>query len=228
MNIAIIPSRKGSKRIINKNIKLFFNRPILYWTIKKLKESKLFDHIIVTSDCSEILKLSKSFGADIAIKRPNKFSNDSATTHAAINHALEVLNLNLKKNDHIFCVYPCNPLLQISDISKSIRLLKKNINKYIFPVAEIENTKQYSFFLNKYNHVKLNNGKIKLKFTKQKTFFDAGQFYLAYPKTWKEFSNIIKSGVCLKIPSWRAIDINYPDDWKRAEVVFKYLKNVSG
>ena len=171
MNIAIIPSRKGSKRIKNKNIKLFFNRPILYWTIKKLKASKLFDHIIVTSDCNKILELSKSFGADIVIKRPNNLSNDSATTHMAINHALQVLNFNLKKNDHIFCVYPCNPLLQISDILKSIRLLNNNNNKYIFPVAENKCIKQYSFFLNKYNQVKFNKEKKKTKLKKQEFFF---------------------------------------------------------
>ena len=227
MNIAIIPARKGSKRIKNKNIKLFFNKPILFWTIKKLKDSKIFDHIVVTSDCIKILNLSKSFGSDIVIRRPNNFSDDSATTHMAIIHALKVLNLNFKKNDHIFCVYPCNPLLQISDILKSIKLLKKNNNKYIFPVSENKSLEEYFFFLNKNNHVKLNRVKKKLKIKKQKTFLDAGQFYLGYLKTWKKFSNIIKNGACIKIPSWRSIDINYPDDWKKAEVVFRYLKNVS-
>ena len=46
MNIAIIPARKNSKRIKNKNIKLFKGKPIIYWTIKYLKESKLFKEIL--------------------------------------------------------------------------------------------------------------------------------------------------------------------------------------
>ena len=40
--IAIIPARGGSKRIPNKNIKLFFGMPILGRTILKLKKTKLF------------------------------------------------------------------------------------------------------------------------------------------------------------------------------------------
>ena len=40
MIVAIIPARGGSKRIKNKNIKKFYSKPILYWTLKALKKSK--------------------------------------------------------------------------------------------------------------------------------------------------------------------------------------------
>ena len=38
--IAIIPARSGSKRIKNKNIKLFKGKPIIYWVINELKKIK--------------------------------------------------------------------------------------------------------------------------------------------------------------------------------------------
>ena len=41
-SFAIIPARGGSQRIKKKNIKKFYSKPILYWTIKALKRSKLF------------------------------------------------------------------------------------------------------------------------------------------------------------------------------------------
>lgn len=34
MNIAIIPARKNSQRIKNKNIKIFNGKPIIFWPIK--------------------------------------------------------------------------------------------------------------------------------------------------------------------------------------------------
>ena len=46
-NLAIIPARGGSKRIPKKNIKLFHNKPIIEYTITTLKNSNLFDEVMV-------------------------------------------------------------------------------------------------------------------------------------------------------------------------------------
>ena len=69
MNIAIIPARIGSKRIKKKNIKLFNSKPMIFWTIKKIKESRIFDLIVVSSDSQKILNMSKNYKADILIKQ---------------------------------------------------------------------------------------------------------------------------------------------------------------
>ena len=59
MKIAIIPARIGSKRIKKKNIKLFYSKPMIVWTLNKLVKSRYFDQIIVTSDSKKILNISK-------------------------------------------------------------------------------------------------------------------------------------------------------------------------
>ena len=58
--LAIIPARKGSKRIKNKNIKLFFNKPILFYSIEKAIESKIFSSIHISTDSKKILELAMS------------------------------------------------------------------------------------------------------------------------------------------------------------------------
>ncbi len=70
MNIAIIPARKGSKRIKNKNIKLFSKFPIIFWSILAAKKTRLFDKIIVSTDDKAISKIAKKFGADVPFLRP--------------------------------------------------------------------------------------------------------------------------------------------------------------
>ena len=57
--LAIIPARKGSKRIKNKNIKLFFNKPILFYSIEK-DRSKIFSSIHISTDSKKILELAMS------------------------------------------------------------------------------------------------------------------------------------------------------------------------
>jgi len=224
VNIAIIPARQGSKRIKNKNIKLFFKKPIIYHTINILKKSKIFDYIIITSDSNKILNYCKKQGCDILVKRSKDVSDDQATTHAAIKHALKKLKIKIQNDDKIFCIYPCNPLLQIADIKKSITILGKNKKNYIFTVSKNSIKNINSIFLNKLNKVKLVKKKTIIN---RNSYIDAGQFYLAYYKTWMNYSNIHNNGVCLEIPEWRALDINYTSDWKKAEIIFSYLNNLS-
>jgi CMP-N-acetylneuraminic acid synthetase len=52
--LAIVPARGGSKRIPNKNKKLFNGRPIIEWTLETLIESGLFETVVVSTD--EILE----------------------------------------------------------------------------------------------------------------------------------------------------------------------------
>ena len=44
-NLAVILARKGSKRIPNKNIIDFNNKPLIAWTIEAAKKSKIFEDI---------------------------------------------------------------------------------------------------------------------------------------------------------------------------------------
>ncbi|MFN3460786.1 MAG: cytidylyltransferase domain-containing protein, partial [Oceanibaculum sp.] len=54
MKVAVIPARGGSKRIPRKNIKDFCGRPMIAWTIIAARKSGLFDHIIVSTEDTEI------------------------------------------------------------------------------------------------------------------------------------------------------------------------------
>ena len=226
INVAIIPARSGSKRIKNKYIKIFFNKPMIYWTIKALKKLKYFNKIIVTSDSQKILLLSKKYGADILIKRPKKLSTSTAVMDDVIKHSLNLLNVKYEI-DKICCVYPCNPLIQKKDLQLAMRVLKKNNDGFVFCVAEYKHPIQRAHTLNK------NNNKLKIAGIKgydrklmtqdyENHFHDIGQFYLAKNKTWMKVQRD-KYGIV--IPSWRAIDIDDLDDWKHAELIFKSIKS---
>ena len=58
--VCIIPARKGSKRIKNKNIKLFAGKPLISYVIKTARKSKLFSRIIVSTDSRKIANIAKN------------------------------------------------------------------------------------------------------------------------------------------------------------------------
>ena len=63
--IAIVPARKGSVRVKNKNLKNFNNKPLIYWTLKNIINSKFINKSIISSDSNKILNYCKSIFIDI-------------------------------------------------------------------------------------------------------------------------------------------------------------------
>ena len=65
--ICVIPARKGSTRIKNKNLIILNKKPLIYWSIYAAKKSKFIDAIFVSSDDDKILKLGMENGCKIKL-----------------------------------------------------------------------------------------------------------------------------------------------------------------
>ncbi len=119
--ICIIPARSGSKRIKNKNIVKFNGKPLISYSIKTAKKSKLFDRIIVSTDSIKIKKIALRYGAEVPFLRSKKLSNDYAGTNDVLKDVVK--KLKLEKIKYIFCIYPTAPLINSRDLKIA---LKKN------------------------------------------------------------------------------------------------------
>ena len=102
-NIAIIPARSGSRKIKDKNIKIFNKKPIIYWSIKAAKESKIFDRIIVSTDSKKIAKISNRYGAETPFIRKKKLAQDIISTVDVVRDAIKNSNIY---NAKVCCIYP--------------------------------------------------------------------------------------------------------------------------
>ena len=101
--IAIIPARGGSKGIKNKNLKLLKKKPLIYWSIKTAKESKLIDDFYLSTEDEKIKNVSLKYGCKV-IDRPKYLSKDYSKTIHVIQHAIKVT-----KADIIVCIQPTSP-----------------------------------------------------------------------------------------------------------------------
>ena len=103
MNIALIIARIGSKRIKNKNIKFFFGKPVIAYSIINALNSKIFSRVIVSTESKKISNISKFYGAEVPFKRPKKLANNKTSTIKVIQHVIK--KLSLKKKTYKFMLY---------------------------------------------------------------------------------------------------------------------------
>ena len=135
MNLCVIPARSGSKRIPNKNIKIFCGKPIIVWSIEAAIASKCFDKIIVSTDDRKIADLAKSHGADVPFIRPKTLSDDNTGTLPVISHAIKWMIKNYQKPLHVCCIYATAPFIRLGDLKNGLKFLKKFGHEFVLPVT---------------------------------------------------------------------------------------------
>ena len=120
--IGLIPARGGSKGIPRKNLQKVNGVPLLAHKIVQAKQS-LCNEIWVSTEDSEIKRLSLEFGASV-IDRPEEFSQDDSGTEKVVFHAIDFLNLNEK--DLLIILQPTSPLIKVDSINECISKLLNN------------------------------------------------------------------------------------------------------
>ena len=71
-----ILARKDSKGLKNKNLAKLLKKPLIYYTVKFAKSSKLVSKVIVSTDDNRISNIAKKLGCYVIYSRPKKLSND--------------------------------------------------------------------------------------------------------------------------------------------------------
>ena len=107
-NVALIPARSGSKRVINKNISPLEGHPLIAYTIISALESNVFDDVIVSTDSNEIKEVSEYYGASVPFIRPEEYSQDKSPDIQWVKHSLNYLKKI--KNYNVFSILrPTSP-----------------------------------------------------------------------------------------------------------------------
>lgn len=229
MNIAIIPARGGSKRIPRKNIKLFCGKPMIAWSIEAAQKAEVFDAILVSTDDDEIATIAEDLGAEAPFRRPAELANDHTATVPVIGHALSWFAKNRGTVANACCIYATAPFLQAQEIQQGLVSLKAHpevefaisVTSFAFPIfralkKNIDDSVE--MFWPEHNITRSQD--------LPEAFHDAGQFYWGRPEaflTRPGFFSGPSLGVVL--PRHRVQDIDTPEDWERAEAMFRVLAN---
>ena len=111
--LCIIPARKGSTGLPNKNIKKLADKPLIEWTLGAAMKSRLISKTVVSSDSEKVIKICKkkqySSKIDVPFRRPKNISGNRSPISKTIIHALNYY----KKKLNLTILFYLNQLLQL-------------------------------------------------------------------------------------------------------------------
>lgn len=249
IDCVIIPARGGSKRIEHKNLQPFCGIPMLERSIKLAK--MVSDYVIVSSDDLAILAFAKLKGA-YPLMRDKALADDITPTLPVIIHALfplldkeamefatkikekeeyyynnmiENIPLQISLHSKVLCLYATAMFATEDMLLESCAMIDKNPQaSYIVSIVELAKVFR-SFTCN-------DSGFLEFMFPQfintrsqdlPKAFFDAGQFYLGYTKSFLEKIPLLGQK-SLGIELEYAHDIDTPLDLIIAESLFTSIK----
>jgi carbamoyl-phosphate synthase large subunit len=218
--MALIPARGGSKRIPRKNIRLFGGRPVIAWSIAAARDSGLFDRIVCSTDDEEIAAVAEAWGAEAPFRRPAALSDDHATTLAVVQHALEWAEAQGMPLEAICFIYPASPFVTASGLTEAYERLQASGAQFCLPIARFPAPIQRAIRRGENDRLEMFQPDLFNVRSQdlEPAYFDVGQFCWGRPEAFRRGLRIFgPDAVGLETPLWRAVDIDTPEDWLRAE-----------
>lgn len=223
---AFIFARGGSTGLKNKNLKVFFGKPLVERTIIQAKASNLFDQIILSSDNKEIISYGKKHKI-ICINRPKKLASKNSPEINSWIHAINYLKINNFLFD-LMIILPCtSPLRIINDIKKSITAKNNKIDL----VTTITKSKYHPllniFKKDKDGHIislnkVFNKKRMKQRQSLSNNFILNNAVYVTTPQYIKNKKDYFEGKtVGVEIPFERSIDIDTQVDLEIAKLLYK-------
>ena len=227
MRLAVIPARGGSKRIPRKNIKLFCGKPMVAWSIEAALQSDCFNEIVVSTDDAEIAEVARQCGAQVPFMRPAELSDDHTGTTAVMAHAIGWLAQQGRSPEQVCCIYATAPFVSADDLRRGLAVLTETGSDYAFSVTSYAFPIQRAIRIPPTGRVDMFNPEHFSTRSQdlEEAYHDAGQFYWGRADAWLQ-GRMIFSPVAAPVilPRHRVQDIDTPEDWARAEWMFKVLQ----
>lgn len=216
----LIPARKGSKRIKNKNTINFMGKPLFAWSVElALKLEKC--NVIISTDCKIIKDYVNTNYKDVTIhNRSECSSSDKATSIDVIK---EVANDNIFKSNTLLYLQPTSPLRKFETLNKLVKIAK-NYNNKLVSVSKVSHPSQWiikkdSFITNSFIK-KLNN--IRSQDFEEEFILNGSYFFLNLNELEASISHIQEDSFCYETPLVESIDIDNYDDLRMAEFFSQY------
>ena len=221
----LIPARGGSKGIPDKNIKPFCGESLTSRAIKLAKELAGDDDLIyVSTDSLRIKEEAENLGVYIPFMRPEILASDSASTYSVILDTLLKFKDKGIEFEKVVLLQPTSPFRERKDIEDALKLWRRDIDMVVSVVKASENPYYNLFEENKEGFLKISKGEG--NFTRRQDApvvweYNGAIYIMSATSLLKGPMSEFKKILPYEMPAWKSIDLDTPDDWDIAEILFE-------
>jgi pseudaminic acid cytidylyltransferase len=232
--LAIIPARGGSKRIPKKNIKDFCGRPMIAHVLDAVSQSGMFTKVHVSTDSGEVAEAARVVGFAPEFLRPPELSGDHTSMLEVYGFVAREFTKRGENFDTIAIIYATSPLVAPEDLAEACAQFEQGDgNKPLLAVTPYPAPIEHAFRMNGKTGNLIPDAPDKLSQRTQditRSYFDAGMFAFYTPEFLISSAGPgdFLSFRGFEVPGYRVTDLDWPDDWERAENLYRALGSGDG
>jgi N-acylneuraminate cytidylyltransferase len=133
--VAVIPARAGSRGVPEKNIQPVGGVPLIARAVAAASAAELIDVVAVSTDGAAIAAAARAAGAEI-IDRPAALASDTASSEAALLHALDELEARGIRADVLVFIQATSPFISPADLDFAITRILTDESDVVLAAAE--------------------------------------------------------------------------------------------
>tara|TARA_B110000858_G_scaffold177023_1_gene211657 strand:+ start:13136 stop:13828 length:693 start_codon:yes stop_codon:yes gene_type:complete len=223
--IAIIPARKNSKGIKNKNLQKLGRNNLVQISVNSAIKSKYIDQIIVSSDSNKILESVNGYKNVLSHIRKKSLSHDKSLI---IDVILDILKIH--EYDYMILLQPTSPFRTTKDIDGILKETITNKRKSAISLKESNSIPEFMYFIDKSKKLSpylKNNQKSTNRQSYKNYYVPNGELYVSDTDFLKKSKKIIhKKTFGYFSNNHISIDIDSMADLELAKALFKINNNI--
>lgn len=220
--VALIPARAGSKGIPGKNTRLLGGKPLIAHAIECAIRTRLFAHVLLSTDSADIAAVGRAFGAETPFLRPIELAADDTPMLAVMQHAVREMTAAGIEPEILALLQPTAPFRRDADLVQAVELFRRSPE-----VDSIVSVEKIPDHFSPHYAMKVEDGYLVAfspagaQVTRRQDATPAysrnGQFYLTRLKTLVESGSIYGRQSLPFITTHKAVNLDTMDDWQEAE-----------
>lgn len=230
--LALIPARSGSKGVLDKNIRMLGQKPLIAYSIEAALRSSSINRTIVSTDSEIYSAIAKNFGAEVPFIRPAYLAEDNTASIDVVVHALEYLSEKGDYFDAVCLLQPTSPFRTKDFIERALEQFMHSGADALISVLPVphEYNPHWIFEPTKDNYLKIATGEdtiIKRRQELPPAFIRDGSIYITKTTVLLNKKSFYgdKLSYIINDPNL-SVNIDTEQDWKKAEEKLYLLQDL--